>query len=108
MFNLAIDGKLRGCDLVTLRVREILRADQGLSRTMVVQRKIQRPVQFELTEPTRSAVAAWIETANLKAENYLFSSRLARSPHISTRQYARVVHQWITAIGLDFTVSRYQ
>ena len=108
MFNLAIDSKLRGCDLVTLRVRDILHADQGLSRTMVVQRKIQRPVQFELTEPTRSAVAAWIETANLKAENYLFSSRPARSPHISARQYARVVHQWITAIGLDFTVSRYQ
>jgi site-specific recombinase XerC len=71
---------------------------------MVVQRKTQRPVQFELTEPTRSTVAAWIETANLKAENYLFPSRLANSPHISTRQYARIVHQWVAAIGLDSTV----
>jgi len=104
MFNLAIDSKLRGCDLVNLRVRDVMHADQILSCAMVVQRKTQRPVQFELTEPTRSAVAAWIETANLKAENYLFPSRLARSPHISTRQYARIMHQWVAAIGLDSTV----
>ena len=108
MFNLAIDSKLRGCDLVSLRGRDVTHADQVLFRAMVVQRKTQRPVQFELTEPTRSVVSAWITAASLKAEDYLFPSRLARSPHISTRQYARVVHQWITAIGLDFTVSRYQ
>ena len=71
---------------------------------MVVQRKTQRPVQFELTEPTRSAVAAWIEKANLKAEHYLFPSRLTGSPHVSTRQYARIVHRWVAAIGLDSTV----
>jgi site-specific recombinase XerC len=64
----------------------------------------QRPVQFELTEPTRSAVAAWIETAKLNAENYLFPSRLANAPHISTRQYARIVHQWVAAIGRDSTI----
>jgi integrase len=61
-------------------------------------------VQFELTEPTRAAVAAWIEKASLKAEHYLFPSRLATSPHVSTRQYARIVHQWVAAIGLDSTV----
>lgn len=104
MFNLAIDSKLRGCDLVSLRVRDMLHADQILPRAMIVQRKTQRPVQFELTEPTRVAVSAWIEMASLKAESYLFPSRLAASPHISTRQYARIVHQWITAIGLDSTV----
>jgi integrase len=98
MFNLAIDSKLRGCDLVNLRVRDVMHADQILPRAMVVQRKTQRPVQFELTEPSRSAVAAWIETANLKAENYLFPSRLAKSPHISTRQYARIVDLWVTAV----------
>jgi hypothetical protein len=58
---------------------------------------------FELTEPTRSAVSAWIEKANLKTEQYLFPSRLAKSPHISTRQYARIVHQWVAAIGLATT-----
>jgi len=103
MFNLAIDSKLRGCDLVSLRVRDVMHAEQILFRAMIVQRKTQRPVQFELTEPTRSAVAAWIQKANLKAEHYLFLSRLAESPHVSTRQYARIVHQWVAAIGLDST-----
>jgi len=101
MFNLAIDSKLRGCDLVNLRVRDVTHGNQILPRAMVVQRKTQRPVQFELTEPTRTAVAAWITKANLKPEQYLFPSRVARSPHVSTRQYARIVHQWIAAAGLD-------
>ena len=69
-----------------------------------MQRKTQRPVQFELTEPTRAAVAAWIEKAKLEPEQCLFPSRHSKSPHVSTRQYARVVHQWIAAIGLDSTV----
>jgi integrase len=89
MFNLAIDSKLRGCDLVNLRVRDIAHGSQVMARAMVVQRKTQRPVQFELTEPTRTAVTAWIAKANLKSENYLFPSRLENSPHVSTRQYAR-------------------
>lgn len=101
LFNLAIDSKLRGCDLVSLRVRDVTHGNQILPRAMVVQRKTQRPVQFELTEPTRTAVAAWITKANLKPEQYLFPSRVARSPHVSTRQYARIVHQWIAAAGLD-------
>jgi site-specific recombinase XerC len=74
-----------------------------MARAMVVQRKTQRPIQFELTETTRSAVAAWIENAHLKAERYLFPSRLGCSPHVSTRQYARIVHQWVAAAGLDPT-----
>jgi integrase len=101
MFNLAIDSKLRGCDLVSLRVRDITHGYQVQARAMVVQRKTQRPVQFELTEPTRTAVAAWIQLANLKPEQYPFPSRLASSAHVSTRQYARIVHQWTSAAGLD-------
>jgi integrase len=77
MFNLAIDSKLRGCDLVNLRVRDITHGSQILARAMVVQRKTQRPVQFELTEPTRAAVAAWIEKAKLRPEQCLFPSRLS-------------------------------
>ena len=103
MFNLAIDSKLRGCDLVNLRFRDITHGNQILARAMVVQRKTQRPVQFELTEPTRSAVAAWIEKVHLNPEQYLFPSRVASSPHVSTRQYARMVHQWVAAAGLDST-----
>ncbi|MDR3413608.1 MAG: tyrosine-type recombinase/integrase [Formivibrio sp.] len=101
MFNLAIDSKLRGCDLVSLRVRDVTHGNQILSRTMVVQRKTQRPVQFELTEPTRLAVAAWLEMAHLRGDQYLFPSRVVSSPHVSTRQYARIVHHWIEAAGLD-------
>ena len=68
MFNLAIDSKLRGCDLVNLRVRDIVHGNQVLARAMVIQRKPQRPVQVELTEPTRAAVTAWIEKARLRPE----------------------------------------
>lgn len=71
---------------------------------MVVQRKTQRPVQFELTEPTRGAVAAWITKEALKSEQFLFPSRLSNSPHVSTPQYSRIVHQWVAAVGLDSTV----
>ena len=103
MFNLAIDSKLRGCDLVSLRVRDITHGSQVLPRAMVIQRKTQRPVQFELTEPTRVAVSAWLEKSQLQSNGneFLFPSRLASSPHVSTRQYARIVHHWVEAAGLD-------
>jgi integrase len=101
LFNLAIDSKLRGCDLVGLHVRDIAHGNQIMSRAIVMQRKTQRPVQFELTELTRDAVNAWIAKANLNSEQYLFPSRLKKSPHITTRQYARIVHQWVASIGLD-------
>lgn len=104
MFNLAIDSKLRGCDLVNLRLRDVMHGGQILARAMVVQRKTQRPVQFELTEPTRAALLAWVELAKLRPEQYLFPSRLRKSLHVSTRQYARIVHQWVSAVGLDSTV----
>ena len=71
MFNLAIDSKLRGCDLVSVRVRDISHGSQILSRALVIQKKTQRPVQFELTEPTRSALSAWLEKAHLRADRDL-------------------------------------
>jgi integrase len=69
-----------------------------------MQRKTQRPVQFEITDQTREAVAAWILAAGLRQEQHLFPSRIATSPHLSTRQYARIVRQWVASIGLDPTV----
>ena len=101
MFNLAIDSKLRGCDLVSLHVRDVTHGNQILPRTMVIQKKTERPVQFELTEPTRAALAAWIEKTHLRSDQYLFPSRIGKSPHVSTRQYARIVHHWVEAAGLD-------
>lgn len=103
LFNLAIDSKLRGCDLVDLRVRDISHSNQIMPRAIVMQHKTQRPVQFELTEPTRDAVASWIAKTNLSSEQFLFPSRQKESPHITTRQYARIVHRWVQSVGLDTT-----
>ena len=79
LFNLAIDSKLRGCDLVDLRLRDISHGNQIMSRAIVMQQKTKRPVQFEITEQTREAVTAWIAKANLNLEQYLFPSRLSKS-----------------------------
>ena len=101
MFNLAIDSKLRGCDLVNLRVRDITHGNQILARAMVVQQKTQRPVQFEITQARRDAVQAWIKLAGLKSEGFLFPSRIHESPRLGTRQYARILGGWVHEIGLD-------
>jgi integrase len=101
LFDLAIDSKLRACDLVRLRVRDVAHGERVAGRAIVMQQKTQRPVQFEITEQTREAVARWIGKASLKPEEFLFPSRLHRSPHLSTRQYARIVDRWVREIGLD-------
>ena len=101
LFNLAIDSKLRGCDLVRLRVHDVVRGSRVATRAIVMQRKTQRPVQFEINEHTRDAVANWIASAHLKPDQYLFPSRVSESPHVSTRQYSRIVGSWVASIGLD-------
>src|SRR6266545_3566342 len=95
LFNLAIDSKLRGCDLVALRVHDVVQGSHVAARAIVMQRKTQRPVQFEITEQTREAVAAWIAAAHLKSEQFFFPSRVTESPHLSTRQYSRIVGSWV-------------
>lgn len=82
----AIDSKLRGCDLVKLRVCDVMQGNRMMSRAMAMQQKTQRPVQFEITEQTRDTVTAWLTQAQLKADEYLFPSRVHASSHISTRQ----------------------
>lgn len=101
MFDLAIDSKLRACDLVKLRVNDVCHGDRVSSRAIVMQQKTQRPVQFEITEGTRDAVAAWIAQGGLRPGDFLFPSRIHESPHLSTRQYARIVGSWVRQIGLD-------
>jgi len=100
LFNLGIDGKLRGCDLVGLRVHDVVQGRAVPPRAIVMQKKTQRPVQFEITEQTRDAVDAWITAAHLKPEQFLFPSRVTQSPHLSTRQYSRIVGSWVGSIGL--------
>ena len=101
LFNLAIDSKLRGCDLVCLKVRDVLHGDQVASRSLILQKKTKRPVQFELTDHTRHSLTKWIEIAKLEEGDYLFPSRIHQYPHLSTRQYARMVDKWVQSIGLD-------
>ena len=101
LFDLALDSKLRACDLVKLRVRDIAHGERVAARAIVMQQKTQRPVQFEITEQTREALARWIERARLRPESCLFPSRLHGSLHLSTRQYARIVERWVREIGLD-------
>jgi site-specific recombinase XerC len=101
LFNVAIDSKLRSCDLVALRVSDVAVAGSVRERAVIVQQKTGHPVQFELTEQTREAVQAWIRLRSLDTSEYLFPSRIHRLPHLSTRQYARIVNQWVASIGLD-------
>ena len=101
LFNLAIDSKLRGCDLVRLRVRDVVHGGQVVTRATVMQRKTGQPVRFEVTEQTREAVRTWIAERELSAADFLFPSRIHASRHLSTRQYARIVHGWVALIGLD-------
>lgn len=101
LFNLAIDSKLRGCDLVALRVRDICVSGRVNERAVIIQRKTHRPVQFELTEPTRQAAQRWIADNDLRDEDYVFPSRVKGCGHLSTRQYDRTVRRWVACIGLD-------
>ena len=103
LFNLAIDSKLRACDLLCLRVSDVMVGGRIGSRAMIMQRKTQRRVQFEITARTREAVTDWIQTAELSASSYLFPSQLHNSMHLSTRQYSRMVESWVAGIGLDST-----
>src|SRR5579863_162248 len=101
LFNLAIDSKLRGCDLIKLRVQDIVQGGRAVSRASILQQKTGRPVKFEITEQTRNAVDAWVAKAQLVPGQFLFPSRNSRSPHISRRQYSKIVKSWVSRIGLD-------
>lgn len=101
LFNLAIDSKLSGCDLVRLMVRDLAHGGQVLARATVVQQKTKQPVRFEVTDQAREALAVGIAKAKLAAGEYLFPSRQRGSPHLSTRQYARIVKGWIGLLGED-------
>jgi len=101
LFNLAIDSKLRACDLMGLRVTDVSQGGRVQSLARVIQRKTRQPVQFEITAPTRLSLESWILASELCGLDYLFPSRVRKSPHLSTRQYARIVKRWVSSIGLD-------
>ena len=101
LFNLAIDSKLRACDLVSLRVGDVFRGQRIVARTTVMQQKTHKPVQFEITQQARDSLLAWIKHKDLRANDFLFPSRYRTLPHISTRQYHRLVTSWVSEIGLN-------
>lgn len=101
LFDLAIDSKLRASDLVKLRVRDIAHGQTVAPRATIMQQKTKQPVQFEITVETRLAVSNWIQVAGLRSDNFLFPSRVHRSAHLSTRQYARIVGGWVREMGLE-------
>jgi len=101
MFDIAIDSKLRGCDVVQLRVSDVTSGSHIRTRSTVVQQKTGRPVHFEITETARDSLAAWLHLRGGTLDDCLFPSRVGRCPHIGTRQYARLVDEWVSAIGLQ-------
>ena len=101
LFNLAIDSKLRACDLVRIRVRDVTQASQVASRAMVLQRKTKRPVRFEITDQARSAIYNLIAHYDLRPNHYLFPSRKNPTAHLTTRQYAKLLKGWVADVGLD-------
>ena len=101
LFNLAIDSKLRGCDVVALKVDDIAPSGYTVDRATVRQKKTGRPVRFELTEATRQAVDDYVRAAGKKPGEYLFTGRGGPAHSLTTRQYAGLLGAWIASIGLD-------
>lgn len=101
LFNLAIDSKLRGCDLVSLKVEDVAPHGYAMNRATVRQHKTGHPVKFEITEHTRQAIDEYLETKSKNPGDYLFTGYRGPGKCLTTRQYARLVSEWISGIGLD-------
>ena len=101
LFNLAIDSKLRGCDVVSLKVEDVAPHGYAINRATVRQRKTGRPVKFEITEHTRQSIDDYLETKDKNLNDFMFTGKRGPSRNLTTRQYARLVSQWISGIGLD-------
>jgi integrase len=101
LFDLAIDSKLRGCDVIKLKIGDVVSGGSIRNRATVVQQKTKRPVQFELMADCRKSLLAWLERRGGSLDDFVFPSRVNRAGHLSTRQYARLVDEWVSAVGLN-------
>ena len=99
MFDMAIDSKLRGCDLVKLRIREVVINAAARHRAAIVQQKKSKPVQFELTEQTRESLISWLTLRGGGLDDFVFPSRVDHADQMSTRQYARLLGDWVRRSG---------
>lgn len=100
LFDLAIDSKLRGRDLVRVHIGDLVSGGRVRNRAMVTHQKTKGPVQFELREPARSSILAWLDRRVGSLDDYVFPSRVDRLDHLSTRHYARLLEEWVSVIGL--------
>ena len=101
LFDIALDSKLRGCDVVSLRIGDVTAGSALRKRATVIQQKTGRPVQFEITEQARRSIGGWLDRRGADPSDWLFPSRMYPGRHLSTRQYARLLKQWIEIIGLE-------
>jgi site-specific recombinase XerC len=100
LFDLAIDSKLRGCDLVQIQIGDLVSGPEIRKRAAITQQKTRRPVQFEIASDASGNLFAWLERRGGSVDNCVFPSRVDQMRHLSTRQYARLVDEWVVAIGL--------
>lgn len=101
MFDLAIDSKLRGCDLVKLRIDDLVSGGSFRDRATVIQQKTGRPVQFEIMTEARKSLEAWLKRRGGALSDFVFPDQIDYLGHLSTRQYARLVDEWVSTVGLD-------
>lgn len=101
LFDLALDSKLRGCDVVKLKIGGVVTGGAIRNLATVIQQKTGKPVQFELGKDVRESLLAWLACRRGSIDDFVFPSRVDRAAHMSTRQYARLVDEWVSAIGLD-------
>jgi integrase len=100
LFDLVIDSKLRGCDLVKIKIGTLVTGQDIRAGVMVIQQKTGRPVKFEITAEVRASLLAWLQRRGGTIDEFAFPSRVDHADHLSTLQYARLVDDWVTAIGL--------
>ena len=100
LFDLAIDSKLRGCDLVRLRIGQLVINAATRHRATIIQQKTGKPVQFEVIEQTRESLVTWLIHRGGGLQEFVFPSGMDGNEHISTRKYARLVGDWVESIGL--------
>ncbi len=101
LFNCAVDAKLRGCDLVKLRVSDVAPGGALRQQATLIQQKTGRPAPFEITDATRDALSEWLVRRGKRADDWLFPSRSRAGDHITTRQYARLVGEWVAMVDLE-------
>ncbi|EKO3828494.1 tyrosine-type recombinase/integrase [Vibrio harveyi] len=101
LLNLAIDSKLRSCDLLRMRVCDISSSGVIHPRILLTQSKTQRDVQFEITAKTQYALTQWLFISQLLPQDFIFPSPRKTGAQMSYSYYANIIKRWATTLGLD-------